>query len=116
ESVFGRYDRPWLFLSVPAFLIGESDPTSHDLDQEHLGRLPAAFCAARGESLRQVNAASSDLSKYAAVLASHLAGQAMKSGGERPGADAPTRVLLVDDDECVREALGIALELLGYDV
>jgi len=40
----------------------------------------------------------------------------MKSGGERPGADAPTRVLLVDDDECVREALGIALELLGYDV
>jgi len=35
---------------------------------------------------------------------------------ERPGADAPTRILLVDDDEFVRDALGIALETLGYDV
>jgi len=35
---------------------------------------------------------------------------------ERSGADAPPRILLVDDDEFVRDALGISLEMLGYDV
>ncbi len=34
----------------------------------------------------------------------------------RLGAIAPLRILLVDDDESVREALGVSLETLGYDV
>jgi two-component system C4-dicarboxylate transport response regulator DctD len=34
----------------------------------------------------------------------------------QPGTDAPLRILVVDDDDFVREALGVALESLGYDV
>jgi FixJ family two-component response regulator len=32
------------------------------------------------------------------------------------GAATPLRILLVDDDEAVREALGVSLETLGYAV
>jgi PleD family two-component response regulator len=35
---------------------------------------------------------------------------------EHLGAAAPLRILVVDDDYFVREALGYALETMGYDV
>jgi len=34
----------------------------------------------------------------------------------RFGADAPLRILVVDDDAAVRESLGLSLETMGYDV
>jgi DNA-binding NtrC family response regulator len=32
------------------------------------------------------------------------------------GASAPLRILIVDDDDAVRESLGLSLETMGYDV